>query len=62
MKRKLSILFSVLIVVGLLLTACQAQETATVVTTPEVVAPATTAPEQAPMRTPLDRQQNPSWL
>jgi ribose transport system substrate-binding protein len=47
MKKKLSVLYSVLIVAGLLLTACQAQQTATVVTTPEVVAPATTAPKPA---------------
>ena len=46
MKKELSIVFSVILVVGLLLTACQAQ-TATVVTTPEVVAPATTAPKPA---------------
>ncbi len=45
MKKKLSLLFSGLMIVGLLLTACNPQQTATVVTTPEVVAPAPTEPE-----------------
>ncbi len=40
MKKKISILFSVLMVFGLLLTACQTQATE-----PEVVAPAPTEPE-----------------
>ena len=42
MKKKISILFSVLMVFGLLLTACQTQASAT---EPEVVAPAPTEPE-----------------
>jgi ribose transport system substrate-binding protein len=51
MKKNLSILFSVLLVVGLLLTACQAKPTETVAPTQAVVAPATTAPQPAPMDT-----------
>ena len=47
MKVKLSILLAVLMVLGLLLTSCQAQETATVAPTQEVVAPAPTEPEAA---------------
>jgi ABC-type sugar transport system substrate-binding protein len=38
-----------LMVAGLLLTACQSQQTATVVTTPEVVAPAPTEPAAKPV-------------
>ncbi|OGN94312.1 MAG: hypothetical protein A2Y88_07365 [Chloroflexi bacterium RBG_13_48_10] len=49
MKKKLSLLFSMLMVAGLLLTACQSQQTATVVTTPEVVAPAPTEPAAKPV-------------
>ena len=45
MKKKLSLLFSGLMIAGLLLSACSPQQTATVVTTPEVVAPAPTEPE-----------------
>jgi ABC-type sugar transport system substrate-binding protein len=45
MKKKLSLLFSGLMIAGLLLTACTPQQTATVVTTPDVVAPAPTEPE-----------------
>lgn len=49
MNNKRSILFSILLIAGLLLTACQAQETATVATEPEAgasepEAAATTAP------------------
>ncbi len=45
MKKKISILFSVLMVFGLLLTACQTQATEPAATEPEVVAPAPTEPE-----------------
>ncbi len=45
MKKKISIMFSVLMIIGLLLSACQAQETETAVTEPEVVEPAATEPE-----------------
>jgi ABC-type sugar transport system substrate-binding protein len=51
MKKKLSIMFSVLLVVGLLLTACQAQPTATVAPTQAVAAPPTAAPQPAPTET-----------
>jgi ribose transport system substrate-binding protein len=51
MKKKLSIVFSVILVAGLLLTACQAQPTATVAPTQAVAAPPTTAPQPAPTET-----------
>jgi ribose transport system substrate-binding protein len=57
MKKKLSIVFSVLLVAGLLLTACQAQPTATMVTTPEVVAPPPTEAEVvAPAPTEVEKK------
>jgi len=57
MKKKLSIVFSVILVAGLLLTACQAQPTATAVTTPEVVAPAPTEAEVvAPAPTEVEKK------
>jgi ribose transport system substrate-binding protein len=45
MKKKLSLIFSGLMIAGLLLTGCNPQQTATVVTTPDVAAPAPTEPE-----------------
>jgi len=48
MKKKLSLLFSVWMVAGLLLTSCQPKQTPTVATTPEEVAPAPTEPEVVP--------------
>jgi ribose transport system substrate-binding protein len=57
MKKKLSIVFSVILVAGLLLTACQAQPTATLVTTPEVVAPPPTEAEVvAPAPTEVEKK------
>lgn len=50
MKKKLSLLFSVLMITGLLLSACQTQQTETVAPTePEVVAPAATEPVAKPI-------------
>jgi len=52
MKKKISIMFSVLMIIGVLLSACQAQEAETAVTEPEVVEPVATEPEAiAPMPT-----------
>jgi ribose transport system substrate-binding protein len=48
MKKKLSLLFSVWMVAGLLLTSCQPKQTPTIATTPEEVAPAPTEPEVVP--------------
>ena len=52
MKKQMSIVFSALLIIGMLLSACQPQPTATTVTTPEVVATepevvATEAPQPA---------------
>jgi ribose transport system substrate-binding protein len=49
MKKNLSILFSILLIAGILLTACQAQPTATVAPTQAVVEPATTASTGKPI-------------
>lgn len=49
MKKSLSIFFSIMMLVGLLLSACQTPTTAPVVTTPEAAAPETTAPEGKPI-------------
>jgi ribose transport system substrate-binding protein len=49
MKKKLSILFSILLIAGILLTACQAQPTTTVAPTQAVVVPATTASTGKPI-------------
>ena len=45
MKKQISIVFSALWIIGMLLTACQPQATPTAVTTPDVVAPAPTEPQ-----------------
>jgi len=45
MKKKISVMFSVLMIIGLLLSACQTQPTEKAMTEPEVVEPATTEPE-----------------
>lgn len=47
MKKRISIIFSALLIIGMLVTACQSQATPTTVTTPEVIAPAPTDTEAA---------------
>ncbi len=60
MKKQLSILFSVLLITGIMLSACQAQQTTSPVTTPEVAAPETSVPDTvAPAPTAVEPAKKP---